>query len=85
MQTTQARAGDASGRWLFCTEAHPPAGVHRTAGQHIETTFKLGRFQHFDGNTWGAVALDAAGAVALASTPSQFRPTYWLAPEGEFA
>lgn len=73
------------GRWTWCGESIPPAGVHRTAGQYVETMFKLGRFQHFDGKTWGAVALDPAEAATLADTPSQFPPTYWLEPQGEFA
>jgi hypothetical protein len=85
MQTTQIHSSTARGSWHHCAEACPPAGVHRTAGQHVETTFKLARFQHFDGQSWGAVALDAASALTLASTPSQFRPTYWLAPKGESA
>jgi hypothetical protein len=72
-------------RWTCCMDRPPPTGVHRTAGQAIEQTLDLARFQHFDGKTWGAVALDAAGALALAATPTQFRPIYWLAPQGEFA
>ena len=85
MHMTQPHSRITHGRWLWCCERTPPAGVHRTAGQQVETTFKLARFQHFDGKEWGAIALDPAGAVALAKTPSQFRPTYWLAPEGDFA
>jgi isoaspartyl peptidase/L-asparaginase-like protein (Ntn-hydrolase superfamily) len=86
MLTTDFHTAEATrGRWLFCADGAPPSGVHRTAGQHVEQTFKLARFQHFDGETWGAIALDTAGAIAMASTPSQFRPTYWLAPEGKTA
>ena len=82
MQTTEARnQSAASRRWRFCVESIPPVGVHRTAGRHVEQTFKLARFQHFDGEMWGAVAHDSTGAAALAGTPSQFPPTYWLAPE----
>jgi hypothetical protein len=78
-------AGKDAGRWLWCGEQVPPAGVHRTAGQFVETTFKMHRFQYFDGQTWGAIALDAGSALALANTPSQFRPTFWLTTEEEFA
>jgi hypothetical protein len=73
-----------SGRWLLCVERTPPAGVHRVTGMnvHVEQTFKLGRFQHFDGSKWGAIANDEAEAAELAATPTQFKPFYWLAPEG---